>query len=530
MQVSESQAVKEPSRRVGGKLFRSTGLVALFTMISRLLGFVRDVIFASMFGAGPEFDAFVIAFKFPNFMRRLFAEGAFSQAFVPILAEYKEKRSPEEVRAFVNHIAGTLAAVLILVVAIVEIAAPLVIMVFAPGFADHGLRQQLATHMLRIMFPYLILIALTAFCGAILNTFGRFGSPAFAPVLLNIALISVAVWWAPHTSTPIYTLAWGVLLGGLLQLILQWPFLRRLRIFPIPKPRFKDPGVMRVLKLMIPALFGVSVAQISMLIDNFFASFLPQGSISWLYYSDRLTYLPLGVIGVALATVVMPYLSRMHSQNSQEDFSKTLDWALRLNILAGVPSAVGLFILSGPLLATLFRHGVFNDYDVYMTRESLMAFAVGLPAFMLVKVLASAFYSRQNIRTPVKIAAIAMVTNLVLNLALIVPLKHAGLALATSLASWLNSILLIVMLFRHKIYQAQTRWSLLILRVFIANLCMGVFIWWAAGNLQHWLHWVIWTQVWHLFGTIFAGIVIYAIVLFATGIRLRDLKPPQVET
>jgi putative peptidoglycan lipid II flippase len=500
------------------------------TLLSRLLGFVRDVVVATIFGAGPVFDAFLIAFKIPNFMRRLFGEGAFSQAFVPILAEYRQKRSPEEVRAFVNHIAGTLGVALLIVVAIAEIIAPVITMVFAPGFIHDPVRFMYATHMIRITFPYLLLIALTAFSGATLNTFGRFGVPAFTPVLLNLAMIAVALWWAPHTQVPIYVLAWGVLIGGVAQLAAQLPFLHRIKMFPIPKLQWRDPGVLRVLKLMIPALFGVSVAQLSLLIDNFFASFLPAGSISWLYYSDRLTYLPLGVIGVALATVVLPNLASHHSTDSKKAYSDTLDWALRTVMVIGVPCAVGLFILAGPLIATLFKHGAFNTFDVLMTRRSLWAFSVGLPGFMLVKILASAFYSRQNIRTPVKIAAVAMVINLLFNLILIHPLAHAGLALATSIASLFNAACLLVFLLRDGVYKPQPRWSLLLLRIIVANVLMGIVIGWFAGDLNPWLTWAVGQRAWHLIVVIVLGVLVYAITLLLSGLRIKDFRPPSTVT
>ena len=512
------------------RLFRSTTIVAGMTLISRLLGFVRDVFFAMIFGAGPAFDSFALAFKIPNFMRRLFGEGAFSQAFVPVLAEYRRKRTPEEVHSFVNHIAGTLGVALMLIVVLAEIIAPLIIMVFAPGFIHDPTRFHYSTHMLRITFPYLLLIALTAFAGATLNTFNRFAIPAFTPVLLNVALILVAWFWAPHAAIPIYTVAWGVLIGGVAQLAIQLPFLKRIHMFPIPKLQWRDPGVLRVLKLMVPALFGVSVAQISLLIDNFFASFLPAGSISWLYYSDRLTYLPLAVIGVAIATVVLPNLSHYHHSDSTQAYSSTLDWALRLVILAGVPAAVGLFILAGPLITTLFHYDRFTTFDVLMTRQSLWAFSVGLPGFMLVKVLASAFYSRQNIRTPVKIAAGAVLVNLFFNILLIAPLAHAGLALSTSIASLLNAILLFVFLLRTGIYHPQARWLLLVLRVVIANSAMGVFLWWYGGDLRQWLQWRLAERGWHLLAAVILGMVIYFFALFLLGLRVTDFRPPSQVT
>lgn len=508
------------------KLFRSTLIVSSMTFISRLLGFVRDVVLAIVFGAGPAFDAFVVAFKIPNFMRRLFGEGAFSQAFVPVLSEYRSTRTTEEVCEFINCIAGILGASLLVVVALAEIIAPVIIMVFAPGFVNDPVRSTYATHMLRITSPYLLLIALTAFAGATLNTFGRFAVPALTPVLLNIVMIAVAWFLAPYSSTPIYVLAYGVLIGGVLQLMIQFPFMYRLGVLPMPQWHWRDPGTLRVLKLIVPALFGVSVAQISLLTDNIFASFLPAGSISWLYYSDRLTYLPLGVIGVALATVVLPNLSRQHSIKSLEAYSATLDWALKMTMLIGVPAAVALFILAGPLLATLIYHGAFTTSDVVMTRKSLCAFSVGLPGFMLVKILASAFYSRQNIKTPVKIAAVMVGVNLILNVLLIHPLAHVGLALATSLVSSFNAALLLYFLLRHSIYVPAVHWKKLIFQLICANVAMFFVISCFLGEISRWLAWSIGERVWHLTVVILLGFITYLVVLGISGLRLRDLRPP----
>src|SRR3990167_5579365 len=356
------------------KLIRSTSIVSAFTMLSRLAGFARDIILASVFGAGGMFDAFVVAFKLPNFLRRLFGEGAFSQAFVPMLAEYRATRTHTEVHRFVNHVAGTLALVVFIVVVVCMIAAPLLVMIFAPGFYHDPVRFHLAEQLLRIMFPYLWLIVLTAFAGATLNTYGIFGSPAFTPVLLNVSMIAVALFWSPHTAHPIVTLSYGVIIGGLLQLAVQVPFLKVIDLIPRFRFSMKDVGVLRVMKRMIPALFGVSVAQIGLLIDSTFASFLPSGSISWLYFSDRLIYFPLGIVGVALATVVMPYLSRNHAEKNDAIFSSTLDWSLRCTFFIGMPAAVGLFVLSGPILSSLFHYGKFNAFDVIMKAKSLRMF------------------------------------------------------------------------------------------------------------------------------------------------------------
>ena len=507
-------------------LFKLTIVVSSMTLISRLLGFIRDIILAIIFGAGPDFDAFIVGFKIPNFMRRLFGEGAFTQAFVPVLSDYQANRQLAEVQGFINHIAGSLGAILLIIVAIVEINAPMIVMTFAPGFVRDPMRLAYAMHMLRITSPYLLFIGLTSFSSAILNTFNRFGIAAFTPVLLNISLIVVASFWSPYAPIPIYVLAWGVLIGGIMQFLLQLPFLYRLNLLPAPKWQWNNPGVMRVLKLMIPAIFGVSVAQISLLIDNFFASFLAVGSISWLYYSDRLIYLPLGVIGIALATVVLPNLARQHGQKSIHAYSATLDWALRIGILMGVPSAVGLFILSGPLLVTLIYHGAFTKYDVIMTRRSLSTFSVGLPGFILVKILASAFYSRQDVKTPVKIAAASMLVNLILNIILIHPLAHAGLALATSLAASFNAALLLYFLLRDKIYVPLTRWVKLILRSIFSNSLMGFVIYWFSGGIERWLIWSIGERIWHLILAILLGLLSYILTIWISGLRMHDLYPP----
>jgi len=506
------------------KLLRSTTVVSGMTMLSRVLGFARDIILAQIFGAGGAFDAFVIAFKIPNFLRRLFGEGAFAQAFVPILSEFRAQESEQRTQEFINRIAGTLGLVVLLIVIVVELVAPLVVLIFAPGFTQDPSRYDLAVHMIRIIFPYLLFITGVSLAGSILNTFSYFAPPAFTPVLLNLALILVAWFAAPHASVPIVVLAWGVLLGGVIQLSFQLPFLRRIRLLPHLKLGFKDRNVRRVMKLMVPAVFGVSVAQISLLIDNCFASFLPAGSISWLYFSDRLTYLPLGVIGVAIATVVLPNLSRAHSDASQQNFSATLDWALRVVIVMGLPAALGLLTLSGPLLSTLIQHGKFSPFDVIMTRQSLIAYAIGLPGFMLLKVLASGFYSQQNIRTPVRVAVFAMLLNLVLNFILIIPLAHAGLALATSLSALFNAVCLLILLIKRGAFCPRAGWPLFLFKVAVASTVMVTFIVWSAAPYPLWSNWPIMERVLHLFLIIGIAMLLYFAVLGLLGMRIKNFK------
>ena len=507
------------------KLLKSTSIVAFFTMLSRLLGFVRDVVFAQFFGAGMAFDAFVIAFKIPNFLRRLFAEGAFSQAFVPVLSDYRANQSHREVRTLIAHVSANLTFIAALVVVLAQLIAPSIVLLFAPGFHSDPARFALTTQMLHITFPYLLFITLVALSGAVLNTYLRFSMPALAPVMLNISLIVVALWWAPRTSTPIMTLCFGVLIGGVLQLLIQLPSLWRLDCLLWPRINWRHPGVRRILALMIPALFGVSVAQIGLLVDNFFASFLPTGSISWLYYSDRLTYLPLGVIGVALSTVVMPHLSRHCAQKDEQLYQKTLDWALRMVVLIGLPASVGLSLLSGPLLVTLIHHGAFNVHDVMMTQQSLVAFSVGLLAFMLIKVLASAFYAREAIRLPVKIAAVALLCNIALNLLLVGSLRHAGLALATALAAWINAMLLLFFLHRQSWYRPTPGWARLLLALIVSASVMAIFLYTQQGALTLWLSYTLAKAVMHLVYMIMMAIVVYIICLYIFGIRWRMFNP-----
>ncbi|MFN3235142.1 MAG: murein biosynthesis integral membrane protein MurJ [Gammaproteobacteria bacterium] len=485
--MTESRVEKTSAAPHTKKLTKRTSLVSSMTGISRIFGFVRDMVIAHLFGASVEVDAFLVAFKIPNFMRRLFAEGAFSQAFVPVLSEYRKTSSEQEAKQFIDCIAGTLASVLFIVTALGMLLAPVVVLVFAPGFHFHGERFDLASHMLRITFPYLFFISLTAFCSAVLNAYDRFGIPAFTPVLLNIILIAFAVWGAPHFSQPIEALAVGVFVAGVVQLCFQFPFLKRIGLLPWPKVNWHHPGVRRVLTLMVPALFGVSVAQVNLMVDQWFASFLQVGSISWLYYSDRLTSLPQGIFGVAIATVILPSLSRHHAGNESQNYSSTLDWGMRLIFLLGLPAMLGLMLLSGPMLTTLFQYGAFTARDVMMTQESLLAFAFGIVGVMLVKVLASGFYAKQNIKLPVKIAVVAMVSNTIISLCLIGFLFHAGLALATSISGILNAGLLYFYLRKKSYFEPQPGWVKYFIQLACALIAMGMFIFFAEGSMHSWL-------------------------------------------
>jgi len=508
-------------------LFKSTSIVAGMTLISRIFGFVRDMVTAQLFGAAGAFDAFSVAFRIPNFMRRLFAEGSFSQAFVPILSEYQKNKSTEEVHEFINAVAGTLGFILLGVTVIGVLCAPVIVRVFAPGFDTAGPRYELAVTMLRITFPYLMLISLTAFSGAILNTHSRFWVAAFTPAFLNICMIGAAIWLAPRLSVPITGLAWGVFAAGVVQLLFQWPFLRYLKLLPRPTINFRDPGVVKVLKQMVPALFGVSVSQLNLLLDTLFASFLVAGSVSWLYYSDRLMEFPLGIFGVAISTVILPSLSRHHAMQSDHDFSMTLDWALRCILLVGVPAGVVFAMISGPLLSTLFQHGRFDGHAVMMARQSLSMFAIGIAPFMLIKILASGFYAKQDMRTPVRVGILAMVSNMLFNAILIWPLAHAGIALATSLASIVNMSFLYYFMRKKAIYQPRAGWSAFTVRLVITNSVLAVWLWFSSGDIALWIHQDSWWRVTHLFYLLTSAIGIYFASLWLTGVRIQDLLMPQ---
>jgi putative peptidoglycan lipid II flippase len=504
-------------------LFRSTLVVSAMTTLSRVFGMVRDIVIARYFGAGLGMDAFIIAFRIPNFLRRLFAEGGFAQAFVPVLSEYRERRTPAEVRSLLDQTTATLGLALFAATLLGVAAAPVLIMVFAPGFMHDPAKQQLAVSMLRVTFPYILFISLTALAGAVLNAYRRFAVPAFTPVLLNLSMIACALWLAPRFAEPVTALAWGVFIAGVAQLLFQLPFLMRLGL--LPRPGFgRDPiGVRRVMKLMLPTLFSTSVSQINLLVDSLIASFLVTGSISWLYYSERLVEFPLGVFGVGLATVIMPSLSGHHATASEQAYSRTLDWALRWVFIISVPAACGLAVLAAPLLATLFQYREFTAHDVAMASRSLIAYSAGLPAYVLVKVLASGFYSRQDTATPVRTGIASMLTNVVLNLALVLPLAHAGLALASSIAAYLNAALLLRTLRRQGHYQCEPGWPGFLLKVFAAAALMSVLIVVIAPAARDWIRWDLMQRLGGCVAAVGGGMLVYFGMLRLFGLRIRRM-------
>ncbi|MEJ2384170.1 MAG: murein biosynthesis integral membrane protein MurJ [Xanthomonadales bacterium] len=514
------------------QLLRSTAKVGVATITSRILGFVRDMVFARYFGASAATDAFFLAFKIPNFMRRLFAEGSFSLAFVPVLSEVRATGDRRALRDLIDHVSGTLLAILLVITAIGVLAAPAVLAIFAPGWLIDGRPEfALASDMLRVTFPYILLISLTALSGGILNTFDRFLVPALTPALLNISLIAAAVLVSARLEVPVKALAWGVLVAGFAQLLVQVPALMRLGVLPRPRWGWRHPGVRKVLRLMIPTLIGSSVAQVNLLLDLVIATFLVSGSVSWLYYSDRLMEFPLGVFGVALSTVILPNLSRKFASRNPEAFSHTLDWALRLAMIITLPAALGLAVLAAPILITLFQYGSFQANDVEMSALSLAAYAAGLPAFIAVKVLAPGFYARQDTKTPVKIAITAMVSNMLLNLVFVGSLlaigfrgPHTGLALASSVAAYVNAGLLYRTLRRHGAYRPEPGWGRVSMAVLAACGAMLGALYWQYGDIDGWLRAAAGARALHLGLLIGLGMIVYGVVLVAAGLRRHHLE------
>ncbi len=544
------QAAEAPRK---GGLLRSTAVFSGVTLLSRISGLVRDQVYAGVFGAGPAMDAFVVAFRIPNFMRRLSAEGSFSMAFVPVLAEYKARGDHAAVKALVDRVAGTLTAFLLVLTAVAVLAAPWVMPVFAPGFGADTEQGRLAAEMLRITFPYALFISLAALAGGILNSYDRFAIPALSPVLMNLSMITAALCAARllDLDEPVIALAWGVFVAGILQLAIQLPSLRRLGLLPRPRWGIGDRGVRKIMRLMVPTLFGASVVQVNLLLNTIVASFLIGGSVTWLYYTDRLLEFPLGMFGVAIGTVILPHLSGRHASTDPRGFSKALDWGFRLCMLIGVPACLGLILCAKPLIATLFQHGQFTAFDTRMTQLSLVAQATALPAFLLVKVLAPAFYSRQDTRTPVKAALVAVAGNalftVVLMLGLLwlttaghealaasdghvfqalgrVPGAHACLAMAIALAGWLNALQLWWYLRRAAVYEMEPGWGRFLRQLLVAVAAMVVVV---LLLIRAWPDWTAWhwsTRIWRLAVLVGSGGAAYAALLWLQGIRPRDLR------
>ncbi len=503
-------------------LLKALATVSSMTFVSRILGFVRDAVIARVFGAGLATDAFFVAFRIPNLLRRLFAEGAFSQAFVPILSEYRSRQGDQAAKLLVERTA-TLLSLVLFVVSLAGVAlAPVIIYISAPGFAANASKFGITVAMLRITFPYILFISLVSIAGGVLNTWSHFAVPAITPTLLNISFIAAALLAAPYFDPPVMALAWAVFLGGILQLALQLPALARIGMLPRPRLAVRDAGVRRILTLMGPAVAGVSVSQISLIINTIFASFLINGSVSWLYYADRLMEFPTGLLGVALGTVLLPSLSKYHATADAERYSRLLDWGLRLTVILALPAAAALASLALPLVTTLFHYGEFGQNDVFMTRRALIAYAIGLLGLILVKVLAPGFYARQNIRTPVRIAIVTLLATQALNAALIMPLGHAGLALSIGLGACLNAGLLYRSLRALSIYRPQPGWGMFSLKVLTATLIMVAVLLAATGTDAWWFSASGTARALALAAAVAAGASVYFASLWLLGFRPAD--------
>ncbi|AKD38768.1 integral membrane protein MviN [Pasteurella multocida subsp. multocida OH4807] len=505
------------------------------TLLSRILGLIRDIVIANLLGAGVAADVFLFANKIPNFLRRLFAEGAFSQAFVPVLAEYQKSGDLDKTREFIGKVSGTLGGLVSIVTVLAMIFSPIVAAIFGTGwFLDwlndgpNAVKFEQASLLLKITFPYLWFVTFVALSGAILNTIGKFGVMSFSPVLLNIAMICTALFLAPRMDNPDLALAIGIFVGGLLQFLFQIPFLKKAGLLVKPKWAWHDEGVKKIRTLMIPALFGVSVSQINLLLDTLIASFLMTGSISWLYYSDRLLEFPLGLFGIAISTVILPTLARHHvnrNENAAQSavyFRHTMDWGVRMILLLGVPAMVGIAILAQPLLLVLFMRGHFGLSDVQAASLSLWAFNAGLLSFMLIKILANGYYARQDTKTPVKIGIIAMISNMGFNL-LAIPFSYVGLAMASALSATLNAYLLYRGLARADVYHFSQKSAVFLGKVLLSASVMGGLVWYHTPTLLEWhamsflsrVHWLLW-----LIGL---AVIAYFGMLILVGIRKRHV-------
>ena len=510
-------------------LWRSTFIVSAMTMLSRVLGLVRDMVLLNVFGAGKDFDTFVVAFRIPNFFRRLFAEGAFSQAFIPVLTEYKTTKLHAEVQILISRVFGCLLTVMSLLTLFCMIAAPVILYVYAPGFHNDAAKFDLAVDMFRLTIPYLMFMSLTAFASSILNSYGSFASPAFSPVLLNVAMIAGAWWLAPHMAAPIMALGWAVVAAGVLQLAIQIPELWNKKLLIPPKVDFKHEGVDRILKLMLPALFGVSVTQINLLLNTIWASFMQDGSVSWLYSAERMTELPLGLIGVAIGTVILPSLSMSKAEQDQAKFRRMMDWAARVIFLVGIPASIALFMLSTPIIQALFQHGAFDARDTQMTAMALQCMSGGVLAFMLIKVFAPGFYAIQDTKTPVRVGLMAVAANAILNVIFIGIFKlidwqaeHMALAIASSGSALVNAGMLYFYLHKKDIFRFGAHWKKLFIQYAIANAVMIVALWigltWYKGDVSQWI------RILEVVGLCVLGVFAYAVALLATGFRPRHLK------
>ena len=507
-------------------MLASSGIVSFWTFISRILGLARDIVFTSLLGAGVALDTYVVITKIPNVFRRIFAEGAFNQAFVPVLSEYKENKTEGEVKNLINNVFGMLSSLILIITIIIVFFAPFFILFFAPGFYVEPIKRELATDILRITFPYLFFVSLVALSGSIMNTFGKFSIPALTPVFYNLILVCFALWIAPLYELPVYAIAWGMFSAGVLQLFIQVYPLMKLNLLPRFSLDLNHPGVRKILYLMIPGVIAGGVSQLNMLVDTILASFLPTGSPTWLYVSDRLMQLPLGIFAIAIGTVLLPRLSSLHQSEDTSEFSKTMDWSIRLVVLISVPSIIGLVLLSQPIILTLFERGEFMSHDTFKSSLSLIALALGLMAFMLIKVLTPGFFARQNPKTPVKVALASMLLNVFLAwiLAFYFGLNHVGLAIASSISAYFTITILLFILLKNKIYKLERGWVIFLSRIVASSLVMTSVVYFLNFDIVHWRGLDQIDRFINLFGILIFSAFSYFGSLWLLGLRLIHLK------
>jgi putative peptidoglycan lipid II flippase len=479
------------------------------------------MLIARLFGVGVATDAFFVAFKIPNLLRRLFTEGAVNHAVVPLLAQKARLVNQASLKQFIGKTAGTLIACAMLLTVIATLLAPIIVFVLAPGFAWQDSQYDLTVALLKITLPYGLCIAIVAFAGAILNAQNQFVIPALTPVFLNICMIAAALWLTPYMPQPITALAWGVVIAGVVQVVVQLPSLWRLGLLPRLSISFNDPEVRRLNQLLLPAIFSASVTQINLLLDTLVASFLASGSVSWLYYSDRLVEFPMGILGIGLATVILPRLANNHALANDTAFSATLDWGLRWALLVGLPATIGLFMLAEPMISTLFQYNEFTARDVAKAGQSLKAYSIGLLGYLFIKILVPGFTARLDLKTPVRYGMIAMAASLALNV-LAIPFAHAGLALATSLGAIINAGLLITKLRKDQIYQPGKGWRLFLLRLLISSAVMSGCIYYFVDN-QWWQTWSATDRLINMAKWVIIGCGVYSATLWLLGIRSRHL-------
>lgn len=508
-------------------LFRASGVVAMMTLLSRILGFVREIMLATAFGAGAGMDAFLVALMIPNFGRRMFAEGAFSQAFVPVFTETKTTQPHDNARDLVAVTMGTLGGVLSVITLLGCLCAPLLVWAFASGFHADPEKAALSAGLLRWTFPYLMFISLTSMAGGILNAYGNFAIPAFTPVILNVCLIGSAF----VDSGSVHALAWAVFLAGILQFAFQLPSLLKLKLLPMPRWGWRDARVRRIVGLMLPVMLGSSIAQVSLLLNSNLSTHLGNGPVSWLYYANRLMEFPLGIFSIAIGTAILPTLAAQHATRSTANFSATLDWALRLMLVIGLPAAVGMVLFAGPLVATVYGHGRFSDEDVRMTTYALWAYGIGFIGFSLIKVLTPGFYARQETKQPMRFAITGLCVGMAASLVLFalalhfhIAAAHVGLAASTSLTAWVNATLLLRRLRRDGIYVPRQGWGRYALQLLFANLALAGVVIYGAGPLADWMASGAMARALRVLLVIAAGILVYFVVLAVCGLRPRHFR------